>query len=118
MIRLTVRNTGTRPRRLSATFYAEWVLGSLHDQAALQAVCSADAETGAVSATNAWAGDFAGQVAFAAIAATAADTPPHSLTTDRAEFLGREGSAEAPAALRRCGYRAGLASWSIHALRS
>jgi cyclic beta-1,2-glucan synthetase len=101
MVRLRVRNTGTRPRRLSATFYAEWVLGSLRDQASLQVVCSADAETGALFATNAWAGDFAGKVAFAAVAARGTDTSPHSFTTDRAEFLGREGSAEAPAALSR-----------------
>jgi cellobiose phosphorylase len=101
MVRLGVRNTGKRPRRLSATFYAEWVLGGLRDQASLQVVCSADAETGALFATNAWAGDFAGGVAFAAVAATRADTPPRSFTTDRAEFLGREGSPEAPAALGR-----------------
>jgi len=101
MVRLRVRNAGRRPRRLSATFYAEWVLGILRDQASLQVVCSADAETGALFATNAWAGDFAGQVAFAAVGPIRTDTPPHSFTTDRAEFLGREGSPEAPAALRR-----------------
>jgi cellobiose phosphorylase len=101
MVHLRVRNTGTQPRRLSATFYAEWVLGSLRDQASLQVVCSADPETGALFATNAWAGDFAGKVAFAAVAVISTDTPPHSFTTDRAEFLGREGSPEAPAALSR-----------------
>jgi cellobiose phosphorylase len=103
MVRLCVRNTGNQPRRLSATFYAEWVLGSLHDQASLQVVCSADAETGALFAANAWAGDFAGKVAFAAVATVRTNTPPHSFTTDRAEFLGREGSPEAPAALSRSG---------------
>jgi cyclic beta-1,2-glucan synthetase len=101
MLRLRVRNSGSRPRRLSATFYAEWVLGTLRDQASLQVVCSADAETGALFATNAWAGDFAGQVAFAAIGPIRTDTPPHCFTTDRTEFLGREGSPEAPAALSR-----------------
>jgi cellobiose phosphorylase len=101
MVRLRVRNTGSRPRRLSATFYAEWVLGSLRDQASLQVVCSADTETGALFATNAWAGDFTGGVAFAAVATIRADTAPRSFTTDRAEFLGREGSPEAPAALGR-----------------
>ena len=101
MVRLRVRNTGSGTRRLSATFYAEWVLGGLRDQAALQVVCSADAETGALFATNAWAGDFAGEVAFAAVAALHTDTPTLSFTTDRAEFLGREGSPEAPAALSR-----------------
>jgi cellobiose phosphorylase len=101
MVRLRVRNTGSRPRRLSVTFYAEWVLGSLRDQASLHVLCSADAETGALFATNAWAGDFAGKVAFLAVAAIRTDTPLHSFTTDRVEFLGREGSPEAPAALSR-----------------
>jgi cellobiose phosphorylase len=64
-------------------------------------VCSADAETGALFATNAWAGDFAGKVAFAAVAAIRTDIPSCSFTTDRAEFLGPEGSLEAPAALGR-----------------
>jgi cyclic beta-1,2-glucan synthetase len=101
MVSLRVRNTGSRQRRLSATFYAEWVLGTLRDQAPLQVVCSADAETGALFATNAWAGDFAEKVAFAAVAPIRTDPEPHSFTTDRAEFLGREGSPEAPAALSR-----------------
>ena len=101
MVRLRVRNTGGRPRRLSATFYAEWVLGGLRDQAPSQVVCTADAETGALFAASAWAGEFAGRVAFAGVAAARADTPPRSFTTDRAEFLGREGSPEAPAALGR-----------------
>lgn len=101
MVHLRVRNAGARPRRLSATFYAEWVLGTLRDQAPLQVVCSADAETGALFATNAWAGDFAGQVAFAAVGPIRTDAVRNSFTTDRAEFLGREGSPEAPAALRQ-----------------
>jgi cyclic beta-1,2-glucan synthetase len=100
MVRLRVRHADPRPRRLSATFYAEWVLGTLRDQASSQVVCSTDAETGALFATNAWAGDFAGKVGFAAVA-TSTDTPTHSFTTDRAEFLGREGSPETPAALSR-----------------
>ena len=62
--RLRIENRSGRPRRLSFTAYAEWVLGTLRDQASLQVVCSADAETGALFATNAWAGDFAGQSTF------------------------------------------------------
>ena len=41
LVRLTVRNTGDRPRRLSATFYAEWVLGTVRDNAPLQVVVRA-----------------------------------------------------------------------------
>ena len=65
LVRLSVRNNGDQPRRLSATFYAEWVLGTVRENAPLQVVCERDAESGAVLARNAWAGDFAGRLAFA-----------------------------------------------------
>jgi cellobiose phosphorylase len=117
MVRIRLRNTGSQPRRLSATFYAEWVLGSLRDQACLHVVCSADAETGALFATSAWAGDFAGKVAFAAVAAIRVDTAPHSFTTDRAEFLGREGSRKRPPPSAGRGSPAAPVSWSTRAPR-
>jgi cellobiose phosphorylase len=93
---LTVRNAGDRPRRLSATFYAEWVLGTLRDNAPLQVVCERDAASGAILARSAWAGPFAGRLAFAA-----AGPRLRSATADRAEFLGRNGTPSAPAALGR-----------------
>ena len=96
LVRLRAINRSGRPRRLSATFYAEWVLGVLREQAALQVVCTLDEESGALFARNAWAGDFAGRIAFADVARR-----PRSFTTDRAEFLGRDGTLEAPAALGR-----------------
>jgi cellobiose phosphorylase len=93
---LTVRNTGDRPRRLTATYYAEWVLGTIRDNASLQVVCERDAEAGAILARTAWGGAFAGRLAFVGVGGR-----PHSFTADRAEFLGRHGSPAAPAALRR-----------------
>ena len=59
LVCLTVRNDGDRPRRLSTTYYAEWVLGTVRENAPLQVVCECDPETGAIFARNAWAGDFA-----------------------------------------------------------
>ena len=59
LVCLTVRNDGDRPRRLSATYYAEWVLGTVRENAPLQVVCECDPESGAILARNAWAGDFA-----------------------------------------------------------
>jgi cellobiose phosphorylase len=93
---LTVRNAGDKPRRLSATFYAEWVLGTLRDNAPLQVVCERDADSGAILARSAWAGPFAGLLAFAA-----AGPRLRSATADRTEFLGRNGTLSAPAALGR-----------------
>ena len=66
LVCLTVRNDGDRPRRLSATYYAEWVLGTVRENAPLQVVCECDPESGAILARNAWAGDFAKKIAFAA----------------------------------------------------
>jgi len=93
---LTLRNVGERPRRLSATYYAEWVLGTVQDNAPLQVVCEYDLEAGAVLARNAWAGAFASGIAFAGVGSR-----QHTFTANRTEFLGRNGSTASPAALRR-----------------
>ena len=95
---LTIRNDGSRPRRLSATYYAEWVLGTARENAPLQVVCERDPESSAILARNAWAGEFAEQIAF-----VAAGSPTAQITADRTEFLGKHGSTSAPAALRRIG---------------
>ena len=96
MIVLRVWNSSSRPRRLSATFYAEWVLGTLRDQAPLNVRTLIDDESGALLARNAFASDFAEQVAFVDV-----NVRPRTLTGDRTEFLGRNGSVESPAALDR-----------------
>jgi cyclic beta-1,2-glucan synthetase len=96
LFHLRIRNPSDRPRQLTATFYCEWVIGILRDLAPLQVVCAADPDSGTLFATNAWAGAFAGRVAFADVSRR-----PRSFSTDRAEFLGREGTTAAPAALTR-----------------
>ncbi|MCM3900559.1 MAG: protein ndvB, partial [Pyrinomonadaceae bacterium] len=98
LVCLTVRNDADRPRRLSATYYAEWVLGTVRENAPLQVVCERDPESVAILARNAWAGDFAEKIAF-----VASGTPAQSVTADRTEFLGEHGSVSTPAALRRAG---------------
>jgi cellobiose phosphorylase len=93
---LKLRNDGARPRRLSATYYAEWVLGTVRENAPMQVVCEGDVESGIVLARSAWAGDFAGRLAF-----VGAGPKSRSATADRTEFFGANGSASAPAALGR-----------------
>src|SRR4029434_10969009 len=75
LVYLTVRHNAERPRHLSATFYGEWVLGSVRENAPLQVVCERDPQTGAVLARNAWAGPFAEKIAF-----VASDPRPDSVT--------------------------------------
>jgi cellobiose phosphorylase len=83
---------------LSATYFVEWVLGTQREDAAMQVACGRDVESGAIIAGNAWGGDFAGKLAFAAASPAAS-----SATSDRAEFLGKYGSVLRPAALERTG---------------
>src|SRR5262249_22859246 len=98
MVVLRVWNSSSRPRRLSATYYAEWGLGTLRDQAAMDVRTEVDDVSGALLARNPFASDFAEQVAFVDV-----NVRPRTLTGDRTEFLGRNGSVEAPAALGRVG---------------
>ena len=46
LILLKVKNPSDRARRLSATFYVEWVLGTVRDSVALHVVTELDPETG------------------------------------------------------------------------
>jgi cyclic beta-1,2-glucan synthetase len=91
--RLKIVNEGSEPARLSIYAYAEWVLGNNRARNAPSVVPSQDSETGAVLASNPFSLDFSERVAF-----LAADVRPDSVTTDRQEFLGRQGSVQWPAA--------------------
>ena len=87
LICLKVRNVGRQPRRLSATFFAEWVLGTVRDQSSMRVVTELDADNGALLARNRFNADFSTAVAFADVNAR-----PRIWTCDRTEFLGRNGS--------------------------
>ena len=92
----TVRNLTARARRVSVTGYWEWVLGSLREDTLLHVQTDVCAATGALTARNRYQGDFADRIVFA-------DTGDagQSVTGDRLEFLGRNGTPARPAALQR-----------------
>ncbi|MGI0524717.1 GH36-type glycosyl hydrolase domain-containing protein [Rhizobium giardinii] len=94
VMRLALRNDGARARHLTATYFAEWVLGIQREDATMQVVCERDLQSGAVVAKRAWADDFAGKLAFAA-----ANQIARSATCDRSEFLGTYGSVSQPAGM-------------------
>ncbi len=93
---LKVRNGSGRMRRLSATGYVEWVLGGLRAKSAPHVVTEIDAASGALFARNAYNSEFSGRVAFFDV-----DDLSRTLTGDRAEFLGRNGTMARPDALTR-----------------
>ncbi|MCB2160724.1 hypothetical protein KQH40_01415 [bacterium] len=98
IISLRLQNLWERPRRVTVTYYAEWVLGTTRDKYQAHILPEFDPENRALLAMNHYNSEFGERVAF-----LAANKQPHSVTADRTEFLGRMGSMRSPAALQRIG---------------
>jgi cyclic beta-1,2-glucan synthetase len=95
---LRLANLWTRPRRITVTYYVEWVLGTTRGQNQAFIQPEFDPAKHALLASNRFNTEFGERVAF-----LAANKKPHGVTADRTEFLGRMGSLQAPAALGRIG---------------
>lgn len=93
---LKLRNRSNQARRLSATGYVEWVLGDLRPKSALHVITEIDPISGALFAYNPYNTEFADRRAFFDV-----DDQARTLSGDRAEFIGRNGTLSAPAALTR-----------------
>lgn len=95
-VMLKLKNLSPRNRRISVTGYWEWVLGELREKNAMHVVTEVDPQTRALFARNAFNAEFAGRIAFVATTEML-----HGFTTDRTEFLGRNGTPAEPSALYR-----------------
>ena len=95
---LRLHNLWERPRRITVTYYAEWVLGTTRDTHQAHIMPEFDLDKHALLAVNRYNSEFGERVAF-----LAANKTPHGVTADRTEFLGRMGGLRAPAALGRIG---------------
>ena len=93
---LNLANRSDRPRHLSATGYVEWVLGDLRPKCAMHVTTEIDAKNGALYARNQYNTEFAEWAAFFDV-----DDTTRSVTGDRTEFIGRNGTLRNPAALHR-----------------
>ena len=98
IIHLKVKNILDHTRRITATQYIEWVLGTTHAANMAYIIPEYDSTLECLMATNPYSAEFGGRVAF-----LIASKAVHGLTADRTEFLGRGGSATIPAALHRLG---------------
>jgi len=93
---IKLRNDSGHARKLSVTGYVEWVLGDLRPKTAMHIISEADPNTGAMLARNPYNPEFANKIAFFDV-----DDPNRTYTGDRAEFIGRNGTLQAPDALTR-----------------
>lgn len=93
---LRLRNRTDRRRRFSITCYNELVLGVDRERTAANIVTNLEENLGAILARNSYNNEFAGRVAF-----TATNETRFTMTCDRNEFIGRNGSLAAPAAMGR-----------------
>lgn len=95
IVLVRLANVGARRRHISATFFAEWVLGTTRDQSAANVVVTTDGADGPLIARNPFSLDFGEAVAFADVSVR-----PRTYSADRIQFLGRNGSPDAPAAMQ------------------
>jgi len=93
---IKLRNHSGRQRRIAATGYVEWVLGDMRAKYLKHTITELDERNGAILARNSYSSEFANRVAF-----FDADGTNKSITTDRTEFLGRNGTMNNPDGLNR-----------------
>jgi cyclic beta-1,2-glucan synthetase len=98
IIQLRLENMSHRPRRITATYYAEWVLGAMREANQQYINPEFNQEYQAILVNNPYNPEFGERVAF-----LAASKDLHGLTTDRTEFLGSLRDYSHPAGLGRVG---------------
>ncbi len=98
IITLKLENLTEHTRRVTATYYVEWVLGVDAQTTRNFVIPDYDNGSDTLLARNTYSSEFSDRVAF-----LTSDRKAHGLTTSRREFLGFPGSRENPAGLRSIG---------------
>ncbi len=93
---LKVRNDSGRQRRLSAAGYVELVLGDLRPKSAMHVITEIDPGSGSIFARNSYNSEFSERIAF-----FQTDDPARTISCNRTEFIGRNGTLKNPAAMTR-----------------
>jgi cellobiose phosphorylase len=98
---IKLRNHSGRPRVLSLTGYWELVVGEWRHINQMHIVTKKDPHSGALFASNPYGREYAGRVVFAHVSNEGLSEAGRTLTGNRTEFIGRNGSLADPAAMHR-----------------
>ena len=90
---IKIQNRSGRARHLSVTGYVEWVLGDLRHKTKMHITTEVELNSDAIVACNSYSTEFGKQVAFFDV-----NDPTRTITTDREEFIGRNGTVKKPEA--------------------
>lgn len=102
IMRLKLKNTSPAQRRISVTYYAEWVIGVQRPSNAPYISSEWDGEAEILTAQNRYQDNFRDATPFLGVfPQESADNNDLSWTSDQLSFIGRNGCAERPAALTR-----------------
>lgn len=93
---IKMTNRSGRQRKLSVTGYMEWVLGDLRPKSVMHVVTENDGDTGVLFSRNCYNSEFTSRIAF-----FDTDDVNRTFTTDRNEFIGRNGTLQQPDAIKR-----------------
>ncbi|KKM11699.1 glycosyl transferase family 36 [Clostridiales bacterium PH28_bin88] len=101
VVKLRLRNRTGEHRRLSVTYYAEWVLGVRRQENAPYIITEWNEPARVLLARNMYQEAFRGATAFLGVYNDTLPAYNLSWTADRNEFLGRNGTWANPAAMGR-----------------
>ncbi|CAN5375250.1 glucoamylase family protein [soil metagenome] len=93
---IKLRNVSARARKLTVTGYVEWVLDSLRTKSAMHIVTEFNTEYRTLLTRNPYNSEFPNRVAFLDV-----NNVQFDFTTDRNEFIGRNGTLQKPEAMKR-----------------
>ncbi|MBF0105549.1 MAG: cyclic beta 1-2 glucan synthetase, partial [Deltaproteobacteria bacterium] len=98
IVSIKLTNHSSRTRHLSITSYFELVLGEIRSKSAAKIVTEFTAHHGLICGHHIFLSEFCSRMVF-----LGATDPVSSFTGDRSEFIGRNRSLAAPAAMERVG---------------
>ncbi len=93
---IKITNWSGRPRRISVTGFVEWVVGDIRSKTNMHVSTSIEPNTGALLAKNPYNKEFNDRICFFDI-----NDNSRTVTGDRTEFIGRNGSLGNPDAMSK-----------------